>query len=105
MYKNKSNPSSLGNSTLELGKIVEGSDIFNSEILYKITKFPSYKLKEYTVEVSGLSPNSVAHELFGDQRYSWILILFNPDQRVLRYQIGIKLKYPNLQELIIYIST
>lgn len=105
MYKNKSNPSSLGNSSIELSKIVSGSDIFNSEVLYKITKFPVYKLKSHKLTVSGMSPNSLACELFGDQIYSWILILFNPKYRVFKYEIGTEIVYPELSDLINYLNS
>lgn len=55
MYRNRSNPGGLGNQSLELSTMVEGTDIFNSELLYKFTRYPEYKLKSYEVTKKGLS--------------------------------------------------
>jgi len=99
MYRNRTNPGTVGNTSLELSKIVEGTDIFNSELLYRLTKFPQYKLKSYTVKNLGLTPSSVSHSLYGDLRYSWILIVFNPKLSHLQYSIGDVVSYPDLMEL------
>lgn len=104
MYRNKSNPGGLGNQSLELGTMVEGTDIFNSELLYKFTRYPEYKLKSYEVTKKGLNPNSLAKILYGNHKYSWILILMNPGVRIDSYKFGSIIKYPDLAELRSFIN-
>lgn len=99
MYRNKSNPAKFGSYLMEISKMTQGSDIFNSELLYKITRFPDYRLNTKIIESKSNTPNSVAYELYGDQIYSWILILFNPYLSHIEYSIGDKVLYPNLVEL------
>jgi hypothetical protein len=103
MYINNKTPGDINRVGFDLSNIVEGSDIFNSRLLYNITKYP-YDLNTYSVEVAGMSPNSVARVVYGDQIYSWILILFNPRYRTFRYPQGIKLVYPDLSLLYSYIK-
>ena len=99
MYKNRINPGTQGNTSLELSKIVDGYDLFNSELLYKITKFPAFKLKNKVIKVSGMNPSGVSNEIYGDHRYSWILIIFNPSLSYMEYNLGDIVKYPELTEL------
>ena len=99
MYRNRINPGTQGNTSLELSKIVDGSDLFNSELLYKITRFPSFKLKTKLIKVSGMSPSGASSEIYGDHRYSWILIIFNPNLSYMEYKLGDVIKYPELTEL------
>lgn len=104
MYKNKSNPGTQGNASLELSKIVEDTDIFNSELLYRLTKFPEYKLKSKEIKVSSLNPSSLAYTIYGDQKFSWILIIFNPQLSHLQYSLGDVVRYPELTDLLNHIK-
>lgn len=104
MYRNRTNPGTLGDSILELSKIVEGTDIFNSELLSRLTKFPRHKLKVQEVKVAGINPSSMSYTLYGNERYSWILIVFNPHLSHLIYNVGDKISYPDLLELTNHIK-
>lgn len=104
MYRNNSNPGGLGNQSLELSTMVDGTDVFNSELLYKFTQYPTHKLKEYEVTKKGLNPNSLAKILYGSHKYSWILILMNPGVPIDQYVFGSIIKYPDLSEIRSYIN-
>jgi len=105
MYKNKSNPGSLSGSSLELSRIVSGTDIFNSQFLYRLTKFPNFKLKKYTVTILGHTPSSIAKELYGDFTLSWIITVFNPNVERQPFPVGYSISYPDIQELIKFITS
>jgi hypothetical protein len=104
MYLNKSNPSRLGNMNLELANITEGSDIFNSGMLFDIIKFPLYRLKSFIIENKSNTPTSIANLLYGSQEMSWLLIIFNPNLSWLEYNIGDEVKYPDKSDLINFLN-
>lgn len=105
MYKNRSNPNAVTGSTLTLDRIVDNSDIFNSEILYKITKFPDRELKSYVVKVNNLGPSSVSKEIYGNPELSWLITIFNSQYTGIKYKLGDIIRYPDMNDLYKFINS
>lgn len=104
MYINKSNIGKLGRYNLELSNIIEGTDIFNSAILYLITKIPDSIIKIESITKLGINASNLASDKYGTHMYSWLLIILNSNLDNFNYKLGDKVRYVEKTDLFRYLN-
>ena len=73
MYKRTSNLIKSNNVSPEI--FIEGNDYANSELLWKLDQFNDYKT--FTITKHEYRIDLISEEIYGDEKYSWILMYIN----------------------------
>lgn len=60
---------------IDPSRFIEGSDITNSELLYKIDNLKEYNT--YTITKYEHRIDLIAREIYGEESYSWLLLYIN----------------------------
>lgn len=71
MYTREDN---LTNTSEELSNYIEGYDVFNSKLLYEISK-PDIERQAYTIKVYEKRPDLIAKDFYGSDSYLGFIIL------------------------------